>query len=45
MNINKKLFGEENIVYDWAERESEIVIYYEIKKSYRKMSCLRGIEQ
>ena len=27
ININEKLFGAEHIVYDWAEREKEIVIY------------------
>ena len=37
VNINQKLFGAENIVYDWVESEKEIVIY--IKSKSRIGNC------
>jgi transposase len=37
ININKKIFGEESIVYDWIETEREIRIY--IKSKSRSGKC------
>jgi transposase len=37
ININQKLFGEENIVYDWSETASAILIY--MKSKSRSGKC------